>query len=95
MIRKGMFLAAALWAGVVAAATPAKVVFDVQNITCAACGLTIEMALRRVPGVSETRVDADNATVTVAFDADRTSGPAVAKAISDAGFPAKARHAGG
>ena len=84
-----------LWTGMVLAATPKKAVLDVKNMTCPACSLTIEKALDKVPGVSKTQVDTQAATVTVDFDAERTNVPAIAHAITDAGFPAKARANGG
>ena len=49
----------------------------------------------QVPGVTDKQVDAKAATVTVTFDPERTSIPVVARAITDAGFPAKARANGG
>jgi mercuric transport protein len=84
-----------LWSGMALAATPKKAVLDVENMTCPACSITIEKALDKVPGVSKTQVDAKAATVTVDFDAERTNVPAIARAIGDAGFPAKARANGG
>ena len=84
-----------LWTGMALAATPKKAVLDVENMTCPACSITIEKALDKVPGVSKARVDAKAATVTVNFDAGRTNVPAIARAITDAGFPAKARANGG
>ena len=84
-----------LWTGMALAATPKKAVLDVVNMTCPACSITIEKALDKVPGVSKARVDAKAATVTVDFDAGRTNVPAFARAITDAGFPAKARANGG
>ena len=84
-----------LWTGMALAATPKKAVLDVENMTCLACSITIEKALDKVPGVSKARVDAKAATVTVDFDAGRTNVPAIARAITDAGFPAKARANGG
>ena len=85
----------ALSAGLAAAAAPKKIVLDVQNMTCAACSITIGKALDKVPGVQDTQVDAKAATVTVVFDPSRTSVAAVSQAITDAGFPAKARADGG
>lgn len=85
----------ALSAGLAAAAAPKKVVLDVQNMTCAACGITIGKALDKLPGVQGKQVDAEAATVTVVFDPGRTSVTAVSRAITDAGFPAKARSDGG
>jgi len=48
-----------------------------------------------VPGTSKPRIDTRAATVTVAFDAERTSVAAITKAITDAGFPVKASADGG
>lgn len=81
--------------GVAVAASSKHVVLDVQNMTCPTCTLTIETALDRVPGVTARHVDAKSATVAVTIDADRTSVVAVARAITEAGFPAKARPNGG
>ncbi len=81
----------ALSAGLAAAAAPKRVVLDVQNVTCAACSITIGRALDKVPGVQSKQVDAQAATVTVVFDPSRTSVSALSRAITEAGFPAKAR----
>ena len=88
-------LMAFVWVGLAFAATPKTVVLDVKNVTCPACRLTIEKALDRVPGVTEQHVDTRAATVKVSFDPARTSESAVAKAITDAGFPANVRAKGG
>jgi mercuric ion binding protein len=48
-----------------------------------------------VPGVTGQQVDTDAATVKVTFDPALTSEATVAKAITDAGFPAKLRSSGG
>lgn len=77
--------------GTTGAATPATVVLDAANMTCPACSITIEKALEKVPGVADSRVDTKAATVMVTFDSERTSVPAIERAITEAGFPAKAR----
>ncbi|AWT14849.1 MULTISPECIES: heavy-metal-associated domain-containing protein [Stenotrophomonas] len=79
------------WMGLAWAATPKQVVLQVKNMTCPACSITIEKALDNVPGVTARRVDTQGATVTVTFDAERTDAAAIAKAITDAGFPATAK----
>ena len=84
-----------LWTGMSLAATPRKVILDVENMTCPACSITIQKALDKVPGVAKAQVDSSASTVTVDFDAERTNVPAIARAITDAGFPAKARENGG
>lgn len=80
-----------LWFGLAVAAAPKKVVLDVENMTCAACGLTIEKALKKVPGVTGQQIDGKAATVTVTYDRARSSVAVVARAITNAGFPAKPR----
>ena len=71
--------------------SPQQIVLHVENMTCPACSITIEKALDTVPGVTAKRIDTRAATVTVAFDAERTNAAAIAKAITDAGFPATAK----
>ena len=94
-MKKCLLVLMALWAGTVLAAAPKTAVLDVKNMTCPACSITIEKALDRVPGVTKTKVDTKAATVTVSFDAERTSVPALARTVSEAGFPATARPNGG
>ncbi|WP_343214434.1 heavy-metal-associated domain-containing protein [Dokdonella sp.] len=48
-----------------------------------------------MPGVTTRRVDAKAATVTVDFDSERASIGDIARVITEAGFPAKARPSGG
>src|SRR3546814_17821455 len=80
---------AVVWAGT-AGATPAEtVVLEAANMTCPACSITIEKALANVPGVTESAVDTQAATVRVTFDSERTSVSAIARAITEAGSPAK------
>lgn len=82
-------LIAVFWFGLAVAAPPKKVRLSVENITCPACSLTIEMALKKVPGVSGQQIDPKSATVIVTYDPDKTSVAAVSRAITNAGFPAK------
>lgn len=84
-------LVAWLWVAAINAGEPTKVLLDVENMTCPACAITIGIALDKVPGVTDKRIDAGTETVTVTFDPERTSVAAVAKAVTEAGFPAKAR----
>lgn len=82
-------LSLAAWMGLAWAAPPSPLVLKVDNMTCPACSITIERALDKVPGVIGQRIDTEAGTVTVTFDADRTSAEAIATAITDAGFPAR------
>ncbi len=73
------------------AATSQTAVFDVQNMTCSMCSITIHKALEKVPGVIEATVDYDHKTATVKYDADKTSPSALVKAATNAGFPSTLR----
>lgn len=84
-----------LWAGLASAATPQTVELQVKNMTCPACSITIEKALKKVDGVSRQRIDTEAGTVMVTFDGDRTSTAKVAEAITNAGFPAQVKATGG
>ena len=86
-------LIVASWSVMAPAAPPRQVVLHVQNMTCPACSITIEKALDKVPGVRARNVDTQAAIVTVAFDSDRTTEAAIAKAVSEAGFPAAVKKA--
>jgi copper chaperone CopZ len=63
--------------------------FDVENMTCPACAITIEKALERVDGVRGVLVEAEHATVKVEFDPARSTPAAIEAALSGAGFPAQ------
>lgn len=84
-------LLAALTPTFALAAPPRTVVLEVRNMTCALCPLTVRKSLEKVPGVNRAEVDFAGKTATVVFDADQTSPEALAKATTDAGFPAAVR----
>ncbi|HFD13049.1 MAG TPA: copper chaperone [Crenotrichaceae bacterium] len=65
-----------------------SVVFDMQNMTCAMCGITIKKALQAVDGVQTVTVDDDNKTASVTFDPGKTNHQALIKATTNAGYPA-------
>ncbi|TXD38143.1 heavy metal translocating P-type ATPase [Lujinxingia vulgaris] len=65
------------------------ITFHVQGMTCGKCVARVQNALDNLPGVIDHKVDreANLATVTLA-DADPPSSDEIARAISDAGYPA-------
>lgn len=73
------------------AATPETITLDIQNMTCAACPITVKKALKKVPGVSEVKVDFEHKTATVHVDSDKASAALLTKATTDAGFPSTVR----
>ena len=62
--------------------------FAVENMTCAACPITVRKAMSRVDGVQSVDVDFDAKTVTVAYDPALTDTAAIAEASTSVGFPA-------
>lgn len=63
------------------------VTLDVQNMTCAACPITVKKAIGKVPGVVSATVDYDSKSAVVTFDADKTSVEAITRATANAGYP--------
>jgi mercuric ion binding protein len=64
-------------------------VFAVENMTCAACPITVKKAMARVDGVESVEVDLKAKTATAVFDPDRASCMTIAQASTEVGFPAK------
>ncbi|WJW76680.1 mercury resistance system periplasmic binding protein MerP [Thiohalobacter sp. IOR34] len=77
-------LAAPAWS-----AEPQAVTLDVPGMTCAACPITVRLALKRVPGVISATADFDSKTATVRFDPDRTDVQALIRATTEAGYPSR------
>ena len=69
------------------AGTLETVTFDVKNMTCAVCPITVKKALEKVPGVNSAKVDFEKKTASVTFDPDKASPATLTKATSDAGYP--------
>lgn len=96
-MRKTLILATLLLAtlngtvapGLAAEAAAGTVTLAVENMTCAACPITVRKALEKVPGVAKAKVDLDARTATVTFDPAKTGVEALMKATTDAGYPSK------
>lgn len=67
------------------------VVLDVHKMTCSLCSITVQKALEKLPGVAGAKIDYEKKTATVRFDPEKVSPAALAKATTDAGFPATPR----
>ena len=63
--------------------------FKVDNMTCAACPITVRKAMSRVDGVQSVHVDFEAKTVTAIFDPALTDTESIAEASSAVGFPAR------
>ena len=82
-------LAFALLAAPALAAEPRTAVLQVEGMSCSLCPVTVRKALERVPGVIEARVEYKEKRARATYDPGKTSPQALAKAVSDSGFPAR------
>lgn len=90
-MRISTFIAALLLSGSAFAGTPETLTLNVQNMTCAACPITVKKALEQVPGVSDVKIDFEHKTATVLLDTDKAKVSMLTKATTDAGFPSTVR----
>lgn len=65
-----------------------SVIFDMQNMTCAMCPITIRRALQGVDGVQSAKVDFASKTARVTFNPQKTSIETLIKTTTNAGYPA-------
>jgi len=87
-----LFLSVALATMTVPAwAAVQTVTLDVPGMTCAACPITVKMAISKVNGVSKTTVVFDKRAAVVTFDDTKTSVQALTKATADAGYPSSVK----
>ena len=68
-----------------------KVTLDVKGMHCATCPLTVKVVLKKQPGVNDVKMDADKHTAEVNFDPAKASPDQLAKAVTQAGYPATPR----
>lgn len=69
-------------------AQPQSTTLEIAGMDCAACPITVRVALERVPGAVRAKVDYARKLAVVEFDGERTSPAALARASTEAGFPA-------
>jgi mercuric ion binding protein len=76
---------------IAAAESPATktVTLAVENMSCAACPITVRKALEKVPGVAKVKVDFDTRTASVTFDPSKTKVDDLTRATTEAGYPSK------
>ncbi len=90
-MRKTTLAISLLLAGSAYARTPETITLEVRNMTCATCPITVRMALEKVPGVIDVKVDFGRKTATVRLDARKANAALLTKATTDAGFPSSVR----
>lgn len=90
-MRISTFIVALLLSGSAFAGTPETLTLNVQNMTCAACPITVKKALEKVTGVSDVKIDFQHKTATMHLDTDKANVSLLTKATTDAGFPSTVR----
>ncbi|NMB03516.1 MAG: cadmium-translocating P-type ATPase [Tissierellia bacterium] len=61
--------------------------YDIQAMNCASCVASIEKTLKKLPGVSDSRINLIEKRLEVDFDPDTISGDEIAQALTTAGYP--------
>ena len=74
-----------------ALATERLAVLEVSGMNCPLCPITVRKVLERVPGVVEAKVDFASKRAEVKYDEKKVAPESLAKAVGDAGFPAKVK----
>jgi len=64
--------------------------FAIENMTCAACPITVRTAMQKVAGVKSVMVDFKAKTATVVYDPSVATAEAIAAASTNVGYPANA-----
>ena len=73
----------------------AEATFSIEGMTCASCGLTVEVAAKKVTGVVTAKVSYDDRNLVVAFDERKTTPEQISQAVTDSGYKATLRGPGG
>lgn len=69
-------------------AASVKESLSIQGMSCGGCVRHVEMALRKIAGVSAVSVDLAAGKATVEFDPSQTTRQTLAKNVTAAGYPA-------
>lgn len=64
----------------------AKIVLNVEGMSCNHCKMAVERAVQTLPGVTDAQVDLAAKKVDVEYDADQVSEAQLKSAITDAGY---------
>ena len=75
----------------VGAAEPKRVVLDVPSMNCSLCPISVKKTLERVPGVLDAKADLAAKRAEATYDPERVSPEALAKTVTNAGYPASIR----
>ncbi len=68
-------------------ATERSVTLDVQNMTCAACPITVKKSLANIEGVSQVTISYADKTAEVSYNDALTTPDTLTDATTNAGYP--------
>ncbi|HYL15885.1 MAG TPA: cation transporter [Terriglobales bacterium] len=72
--------------GAAASTALATVTFQIPDMDCAACAVSLSTTFRRLPGVAEAKLDVDSRKAVVTYDPAAQDVPKLRRIISEAGF---------
>ena len=80
------------WFSLALIALPAQaelrsVQLSVQGMNCAMCPVTVRLALKRIPGVSDVKVTYEPPVAVVTYDDSKTSPGELMRATAKVGYP--------
>ncbi len=76
---------------VVASAATRSVTFEVQGWRCEVCSSATKLALKKLDGVQDVRVDADKSEAVVTYDDTKTTPQKLIERIEKQGYKAKVK----
>ncbi len=71
------------------AQTGTQITIPVKGMTCATCELSVNSAVKKLPGVFDVKASAKNQTALVSYDPDKTSLDEIISAINKTGYKAE------
>lgn len=91
MIRRVILLCLTCLSFTNAAANTQSVTLAVKGMHCGTCPITVRLLLKNQAGVSKVEIDAKAQTAKVEFDDAKVTPEALAKAVTEAGYPANVK----
>lgn len=91
MKKLAMITLALVVIGITSSALAEDVCFEVQGMKCAACSVTLKLAVRKLKGIQEVMVSMEKKNAVVRFDSKQTNSAAIKRAIDDVGYKAAAQ----
>ena len=75
----------------VAADIPQTVTLDIKGMDCATCPLTVKLALKKTPGVTDVKVSYQTKSAEVRYEVGKATPEKLAQVVTDLGYPTSVR----